>query len=243
MLIEYGNTVVVPHWELNEHTPTGYSRIYYVIAGEATYEAEDVRRSLKPGYIYALPSTLPYRVFRNKRMDFQCTYLHVNFFQSHIDGLIEMKVEEDSCLSRYIRAVQAAINEERVRLLEQMADAFAEFLRGHPFFSDASEMQNTVQDYISQHMSENLTVERLSALFSYHPNYFIRLFRQETGYTPYQFILQQRMQYAVVQLNKGLPNEDVCYICGYTDASTFTRAFRKYYGVTPQKYKKGYRKP
>ncbi len=243
MLIEYGNTVVVPDWKLNEPAPTGYSRIYYVMAGEADYEAENVRHALKPGYVYALPSTLPYRVRRDRRMDFCCTYLHVNFFQSHIDGLIEMKVEKDSCLSRYIQTVQAAIDEERVRLLEQMADSFAEFLRGYPLFSDACEMQTTVQKYISSHMGENLTVERLSALFSYHPNYFIRLFRQKTGYTPYQFILQQRMQYAVVQLNKGLPNEDVCYICGYTDASTFTRAFRNYYGVSPQKYKKGYRKP
>ena len=51
------------------------------------------------------------------------------------------------------------------------------------------------------------------------------------------------VQYAVTQLNKGLSNEEVCYACGYTDSSTFTRAFRKYYGVALQKYRKGFRKP
>ena len=41
MLIEYGNTVVVPSWELSEEIPTGYSRIYYVRTGEVTYESSD----------------------------------------------------------------------------------------------------------------------------------------------------------------------------------------------------------
>ena len=42
MLIEYGNTVVRDTWELNEESPTGYSRIYYVLEGEVTYEAADL---------------------------------------------------------------------------------------------------------------------------------------------------------------------------------------------------------
>ena len=79
MLIEYGNTVVCDTWELNEETPTGYSRIYYVLEGDVTYEAADGRQTLKPGYLYALPSTEPYHVWRNKSKDFACTYLHVDF--------------------------------------------------------------------------------------------------------------------------------------------------------------------
>ena len=70
MLIEYGNTVVVPSWELSEEIPTGYSRIYYVRTGAVTYESSDERRPLKPDHLYILPSTIPYHVWRNREKDF-----------------------------------------------------------------------------------------------------------------------------------------------------------------------------
>ena len=243
MLIEYGNTVVRDTWELNEESPTGYSRIYYVLEGEVTYEAADGRKALKPGYLYVLPSTIPYHVWRNRKKPFACTYLHVEFSKYRVSSLIELEVEKGSCLEDFIATISAAIREERIELLEQLAEAFSAFLRNKEGFVANSQMLTTVQKHIVRHISEDLTIEGLSQLFSYHPNYFIRLFRRETGYTPYQYIVQQRMQYAVTQLNKGLPNEEVCYACGYTDSSTFTRAFRKYYGVAPQKYRKGFRKP
>ena len=243
MLIEYGNTTVSPKWELNEEAPAGYSRIYYILSGDLTYESAEERRVMKPGCLYALPSTEQYRVRRNRAVDFTCTYLHMVFSQYRVNSLIELPVEEDTCLAALIHTVEKAIREERIELLEQLAEGFTSFLKGAEGFVQNSQMMNLVHQHILRHISEELTIESISDLFNYHPNYFIRLFRRETGYTPYQYIVQQRMQYAVIQLNKGLPNEEVCYACGYTDSSTFTRAFRKYYGVAPQKYRKGFRKP
>lgn len=243
MLIEYGNTTVKPNWELNEEAPAGYSRIYYVISGDVTYESAEERQGLKPGCLYVLPSTEPYRVRRNPALDFTCTYLHVVFSQYRVSGLIELEAPPGGCLHQMILTVQKAISEMRIEVLEQLSETFALFLKGNERFVQNSRMLTQVQHYILDHISEEITIEQLSLLFSYHPNYFIRLFRRETGYTPYQYIIQQRMQYAVTQLNVGMPNDEVCYACGYTDSSTFTRAFRKYYGVAPQKYRKGFRKP
>ena len=243
MLIEYGNTTVKPEWELNEEVPTGYSRIYYIVSGNLTYESAEEKRAMKPGCLYALPSTAPYHIERDPRTSFVCTYLHVVFSKYSVNGLIELPVQEGSCLKALILTVQQAIWEKQIELLEQLAETFSFFLKGNEYFNQNSQMLTRVQQYVISHISEELTIEQLSRLFNYHPNYFIRLFRSETGYTPYQYIVQQRMQYAVTQLNMGLPNDEVCYACGYTDSSTFTRAFRKYYGVAPQKYRKGFRKP
>ncbi len=243
MLIEYGNTTVKPDWELNEEAPAGYSRIYYITGGDLTYESAEEKRAMRPGCLYALPSTEPYRVTRDPEKDFTCTYLHMVFSQYRVSGLIELEVADGGCLSELVQTVREAIAEKRIELLEHLAEAFAFFLKESERFIQNSRMLTRVQRYIVGHISEELTIEDLSRLFSYHPNYFIRLFRRETGYTPYQYIVQQRMQYAVTQLNLGLPNDEVCYACGYTDSSTFTRAFRKYYGVAPQKYRKGFRKP
>ena len=186
MLIEYGNTVVKKTWELNEESPTGYSRIYYVLNGDVTYEAADGRRALKPGHLYALPSTIPYHVWRNREISFACTYLHVDFSRYRVSSLIELPVEEGSCLEHFIDTVAAAIREERIELLEQLAESFSAFLKNREGFVPNSQMLTQVQRHIIRHISEDLTIERLSQLFSYHPNYFIRRLRRENGNTPPQ---------------------------------------------------------
>ncbi len=243
MLIEYGNTATLYNWHLDERQATGYSRIYYAYSGEVEYESGGQKTRFRPGYLYILPSTQPYTARRATREDFVCTYMHISFFEAHVTRLITVRPEEGSCLFYYLKTVRHCISEGKTELLELLADAFDQFLKGDPAYVRASEMQNTVQQYIREHISEEVKIEDLSRLFSYHPNYFIRIFRQETGYTPHQFLLQQRMQYAVALLTRGLGNQEICDACGYTDSSTFTRAFRKYYGVAPQKYRKGFRKP
>ena len=126
MLIEYGNTVVTPSWELTEDMPTGYSRIYYVLEGEPTYESADTRQVLKPGFLYVLPSTVPYHVWRNPEVDFACTYLHVDFSKYRVNSLIEIPVKPGSCLNDFISTVSAAIREERIDVLFRAAGEAAE---------------------------------------------------------------------------------------------------------------------
>lgn len=242
MLLEYGNTVVLPDWELQEKTPVGYSRIYYIISGEVTYADAESSCRLLPGRLYALPSTRPYHVWRNPSMDFCCTYLHMVFPQAHVNGLIEMLPAQD-CLHAYIRTIQLAIAEKRVELLEAMSDVLSAFLKQDPRFVQSSPMVNAVRQFVFSHISEEISVEELSGLQGYHPNYFIKVFSRETGMTPHQYVIQCRMQYAVDLLNRGQSNQAVGEACNYSDTSTFTRAFHKYYGVTPRKYRQGLRRP
>ena len=243
MLIEYGNTTARPEWYLEETSATGFSRIYYILSGRIHYRDSNSSLDLEPGRVYVLPSAIPYRAMRERTPEFICTYMHISFEEAQVNALIELDPNKDECLKNYILTIRSAIDQNGHRLLDRLADSFSCFLQDHHAYIPSTPMQKTVLQYVREHLSENIVIEELSHLLSYHPNYFIRLYKQETGYTPYQYILQQRMQYAVVLLNKGKSNQEICEACGYTDSSTFTRAFRQYYGVTPQKYRMGLRKP
>lgn len=237
MLIDYGNTTVSPDWALNEPVAVGYSRVYYIYSGDVLYEDACGCTALLPGHLYVLPTTVAYRCRRQSMKPFSCTYLHVDYLYAQITGIIDLDVPENTSLYHYCSMLHDVIAEGRIDILESMLEALTLFLRGNDRFHPTSGMVTEVSRYISAHLSGPVSVEDLSQLFSYHPNYFIRLFYQETHYTPHQFILRMRMQYAVSLLHKGLSVAEITELSGFSSPSTFTRAFRTYYGVTPREYR------
>ena len=111
-------------------------------------------------------------------------------------------------------------------------DPEVEMGSGH---ADAAERAMT---YIHEHHAEELTVDRLAAQVGMSPSHFIRVFRQETGYTPHGYIISCRMASARYLLRyTQLSVKEVCFSTGFKSESTFCSAFRKQHGMTPQEYR------
>ena len=90
--------------------------------------------------------------------------------------------------------------------------------------------------YISSHLSEEISIATLSALTAYHPHYFIKLFKEDMGMPPHQYILRMRLQEAARLLRSGSTVSEAASNVGYADASSFARAFKSYYGVQPGRF-------
>lgn len=236
MLIEYGNTVALPDWKLDEKEATGYLRVYFVHEGAVMYKSKEQTCRLSAGKLYILPNAVPYQTSRIDGVEFVCTYLHVNPKEILVKGLIELTVEEDSVIYYYVHLLQSAIREERIDLLESAAEQIIYFCRDSEYFEGFSEFLTVVRDYIFGHISERITIEQLSSLFHYHPNYFIDVFKKETNCTPYQYILRIRMQQALLIMRNSSRISEVAQQVGYADSRSFTRAFVRYYGMTPGEY-------
>lgn len=236
MLIEYGNTVALPDWNLDEKEATGYLRVYFVHEGAVMYKSKDQSCRLNAGKLYILPNAVPYQTMRIDGEKFVCTYLHVNLKEILVNGLIELPIGEDSVLYYYVHLLQSAIREERIELLESAAEQIEYFCRESEYFEGFSEFLTAVRNYIFGHISDRITIEQLSALFHYHPNYFIDVFKKETNCTPYQYILRIRMQQALLFMRQNNKLSDVALQVGYADSRSFTRAFVRYYGMTPYEY-------
>lgn len=135
----------------------------------------------------------------------------------------ESRPVREPLLSKYITDILTAI------LLSATADTKA---NAH---INMSEMITT---YISEHFAEKITIEQLSSLAGLSSYHFIRTFKKQTGFTPYEYILNTRMNTARYLLkNSGLPVKDICFSTGFSCESIFCTAFKRIEGMTPAQYR------
>jgi AraC family transcriptional regulator len=89
-------------------------------------------------------------------------------------------------------------------------------------------------EYITDNLENDLRLEDIAQELSLSPFHFAREFRASTGQTPYQYLLDQRMERAKTLLKLGRDSiEEIAHDCGFRSPVNFTRAFRQRVGVTP----------
>ncbi len=107
-----------------------------------------------------------------------------------------------------------------------------------PDFS-ASRYDRQIADiltYISLHLGEDLSNETLSRQFYVSKYYLMHKFKEHTGYTLHAYVQQKRLLHAKDLIQEGTPVLKASSLCGFSDYSTFLRAFRKFYGFSPKAF-------
>ena len=95
-----------------------------------------------------------------------------------------------------------------------------------------------MQDYIKEHIVDEITLEDLARASLFSPWYSHRLFRECTGTTPSEYIRKVRLSEATKKLKNETVNiTDVAMSSGFKSLDGFTRAFCREFGMTPNKYK------
>lgn len=97
-----------------------------------------------------------------------------------------------------------------------------------------------VIDYMHSHLEQNLSLAELATVVQMSTFYFARSFKQAFGVTPYQYLLQCRIEKAKQLLHwQDLSIAVISQQVGFHDQSCFTAKFRQIVGVTPKKYRAG----
>lgn len=95
-----------------------------------------------------------------------------------------------------------------------------------------------VLKHIEGCLDEPLPVDRLAKLAHLSPSRFRTLFKLQTGRSPAEFIVRQRMTRARILLaNPTLSVKEIAAMCGYPDPLHFSRAFRQADGLSPSQYR------
>ncbi len=93
-------------------------------------------------------------------------------------------------------------------------------------------------EYIYDHLSEDLSLREIAAFLQMSPNYFTSLFKQSTGLSAHQYVIQCRIEKAKRLLTKpDLSIFEVSQQVGFQSQSHFINVFRKQTGITPKTYR------
>jgi AraC family transcriptional regulator len=92
-----------------------------------------------------------------------------------------------------------------------------------------------ITEYIDANLDRNLQVIDLAAITQISPYHFIRLFKNTIGRTPYQYILQRRIEKGKYLLqHTQLSPEEIAAMVGFCDRSHFAKYLKRFTGLTPK---------
>ena len=136
----------------------------------------------------------------------------------HYELLLKSKLEELIYLLYFYRLVERKTSDDHYRKNEKIRE---------------------IIDYINQHYAENLTIEKLSELMGYSKTHFMTIFKQHTGTSCTEFIIQARLNAACEELRNSVkPVLEIATNVGFNNLSNFNRQFKHYYDQTPSQYRK-----
>ena len=99
---------------------------------------------------------------------------------------------------------------------------------------------NRVLNYILKNPKEELSLSKLADIANYSPFHFQKIFKQVTEQSPKQFIIRLRLKNAahllIAHRNKSIT--EIAFDSGFSSPAVFSRAFRNFFGISPEGVKK-----
>lgn len=241
--------------------PTGFSQVIllYCTDGRGWIQVPSGRVTIQAGSVFAIAPNMPHSYGADANNPWTIYWFHLS--GSQCAGVTIMTKNEEGAAPQ---AVSVGFSEERVRLFEQIGDAF---LNGYsqanllfanltlPYFLASFVLPATFQPktqpetpasptdkailFMQRNLSEPVTLDNIARSAHLSVSFFSRKFRQETGYAPIEYFNHLRIQKACQLLHfSELRINEVASQIGINDPFYFSRLFKKQMGVSPVAYRK-----
>lgn len=103
-----------------------------------------------------------------------------------------------------------------------------------------AELYVNLCDYISGHLDEPLSLDLLAGKFYVSKYYIAHTFKDNMGISLHQYIAKKRLSACRDAMKSGQKISDVYHQFGFHDYSSFFKAFKKEFGISPKEYQELY---
>jgi YesN/AraC family two-component response regulator len=141
-------------------------------------------------------------------------------------------------MERLQQGVTAVLGKEVFTADEILAHVEQVLARSRRLGAEAQRVVRLAMGYLHEHYAEEITRGDLAASLSINERYLTRCFRDETGLTPFAYLMRYRIKQARTLLDTTtLSITEIAQRTGFADSSHFSRTFQKEVGVAPRAYR------
>lgn len=127
-----------------------------------------------------------------------------------------------------------------IRLLQDQVSG--ERTAGSPLHSRGESHVERIADWLDDHYKQPFSLENLAVHLHLSPYHISHLFKQFTGMTLSEYVIQRRVREACVLLaNTGKSVKEIAAEVGHLSPSYFSQMFKKSKGISPEQYRKSIR--
>ncbi len=241
-----------------------FDKIVLLLSGRVDYTVESVTYALRPWDVLLVRHHAIHRAIIDKSEPYDrvIVYLDRRFFERSLPGsglmdcfewadksgqyLLAPNQEQKKALASALTAYEAVSADRELGAQLLRDSCLIQFLVHVNRLSVSAAAPEAPQDpkiaqvlsYINEHLASELSVDALAEQVYLSRYHFMRLFKTQTGTTVHAYVRQKRLLQAARLIREGVPAGQAAAACGFNDYSSFSRAFRECFGVSPGQLKK-----
>lgn len=248
-----------PYFRTIEFHAHDFLELYLFLDGSVTYYIEDQVYDLCPGDLLIIPPGRMHRpVIANERAAYERMVLWVELdyiaridsaageLQAALRGIgangyrVPLRGDDlifaASLFRRIVKMERGGVfTSSAIRLY--LKDAFEAYSLVEKEARGETAVIPQVVRYLTEHFREPLRLDDLAARFFISKSYLNRHFKAYTNATVYAYLMALRITHARRMLREGATAAEAGRECGFSDYSTFYKAFKAQTGITPQEFK------
>lgn len=222
--IHFGDAMLIPpniaHRAIIHNPEVPYRRFVFWISKEYYEHLADI----SPCFTYAIDYAS-----KNKQYVCHLDQISLNSLQSKM-----LRLLEEMQSNRFGKELQIELYVEDFML--SINRLVYDILEPKQVTSDAS-LYTKLVEYIEEHLEDELSLEKLSEEFYVSKYHIAHVFKDNIGLSIHQYITKKRLAKCQEAIRANMNITDVYHMYGFGDYSSFYRAFKKEYGISPKEYR------